>query len=894
MAAFILIGSSSAIAQSTVIGKVVDENDAPLIGATVIVPGTSTGTGTDAAGNFSLKVDAGTQSVEISFIGYVTETREIKGGGRINLGTIVLKTDAVTLQDVIVSQSVAVQRKTPVAVSTVTADEITYKLGGQEFPEILKSTPGVYVTKDGGGFGDAKINMRGFQSANVAVMVNGVPVNDMEWGGVYWSNWAGLSDVTRSMQTQRGLGASKISAPSVGGSVNIVTNGIDAKKGGTFSFGVGNDGLYNLSLSLSTGLTKNGWAMSILAAKRWGDGYIQGTNFEGYNWFVNISKRINDRHQLSLTAFGAPQKHGQRNALNDGLTIAEWQKAKNFMGEKDMYRYNASYGFDKNGKQRYSSFNEYHKPQISLNHQWQIDYKSSLSTALYMSIGRGSGYSGQGRTSADRNAWKGTNYGILNTTFRNPDGTFAYDKIQELNAASIDGSRMVMSKSNNNHMWYGLLSTYTNQITPSLELSAGVDVRYYIGEHNNEIIDLYDGKYFIDDNSRRNVKASDNIAAADPTWQYEKLQVGDKVYRDYDGHVHQEGVFAQLEWTRNKLNAFVSGSISNTGYWRYDRFYYDAEHAESDHVNFLGYTVKGGANYNITDKHNVFANLGYISRAPFFSGGAFLQSTTSNVTNPDPLNERVFSAELGYGFRSGIFTANLNAYYTLWMDKSFVRSTQMSNGDYARINLGGVDARHMGIELDFSLRPTRWMDITGMLSLGNWIWDSNTKGYIYDSQGQPMTAALDGTVASGIMADDHAWLFLKQKGIKVGGSAQTTGAIGMTVRPMKGLRVSADWNAYGNNYADFWLGSGLNGNQTIEVKDPWRIPWGHQLDLSASYRFKIGNIFATIYGNVNNVYNYNYIMDAQSDALQEGIWQNAYAVMYSFGRTYTVRVKINF
>ena len=894
MAAFILIGSSSAIAQSTVIGKVVDENDAPLIGATVIVPGTSTGTGTDAAGNFSLKVDAGTQSVEISFIGYVTETREIKGGGRIDLGTIVLKTDAVTLQDVIVSQSVAVQRKTPVAVSTVTADEITYKLGGQEFPEILKSTPGVYVTKDGGGFGDAKINMRGFQSANVAVMVNGVPVNDMEWGGVYWSNWAGLSDVTRSMQTQRGLGASKISAPSVGGSVNIVTNGIDAKKGGTFSFGVGNDGLYNLSLSLSTGLTKNGWAMSILAAKRWGDGYIQGTNFEGYNWFVNISKRINDRHQLSLTAFGAPQKHGQRNALNDGLTIAEWQKAKNFMGEKDMYRYNASYGFDKNGKQRYSSFNEYHKPQISLNHQWQIDYKSSLSTALYMSIGRGSGYSGQGRTSADRNAWKGTNYGILNTTFRNPDGTFAYDKIQELNAASIDGSRMVMSKSNNNHMWYGLLSTYTNQITPSLELSAGVDVRYYIGEHNNEIIDLYDGKYFIDDNSRRNVKASDNIAAADPTWQYEKLQVGDKVYRDYDGHVHQEGVFAQLEWTRNKLNAFVSGSISNTGYWRYDRFYYDAEHAESDHVNFLGYTVKGGANYNITAKHNVFANLGYISRAPFFSGGAFLQSTTSNVTNPDPLNERVFSAELGYGFRSGIFTANLNAYYTLWMDKSFVRSTQMSNGDYARINLGGVDARHMGIELDFSLRPTRWMDITGMLSLGNWIWDSNTKGYIYDSQGQPMTAALDGTVASGIMADDHAWLFLKQKGIKVGGSAQTTGAIGVTVRPMKGLRVSADWNAYGNNYADFWLGSGLNGNQTIEVKDPWRIPWGHQLDLSASYRFKIGNIFATIYGNVNNVYNYNYIMDAQSDALQEGIWQNAYAVMYSFGRTYTVRVKINF
>ena len=803
-AALILFGVSAAVAQSAVTGKIVDETGAPLIGASVTVPGTSQGVSTDVDGNFTLKTDA--KEIEISYVGYVPTKKPVTGPNA-RLGIIQMEPDAVALQDVIVMQSVAVQRKTPVAVSTVNAEEISYKLGGQEFPEILKSTPGVYVTKDGGGFGDSKINMRGFQAANVAVMVNGVPVNDMEWGGVYWSNWAGLSDVTRSMQTQRGLGASKISSPSVGGSVNIVTNGIEAKQGGTFSFGVGNDGLYSLSFSLSTGLTKSGWALSVLGAKRWGDGYIQGTNFEGYNWFVNISKRINDRHQLSLTAFGAPQKHAQRHALDDGLKIEEWQKAKNFMGEKDMYRYNAEYGFDKNGRQRYSHFNEYHKPQISLNHQWQIDYKSSLSTALYMSIGRGSGYSGQGRTSADRNMWKGTNYGVLNTTFRNPDGTFAYDKIQEMNAASPDGSRMIMSKSNNNHMWYGLLSTYTNQISKSLELSAGIDVRYYIGEHNNEIIDLYDGKYYIDDDSRKNVKAEQNAAAADPNWKYQKLQVGDKVYRDYDGHVHQEGVFAQLEWTKKNLNAFVSGSVSNTGYWRYDRFYYDAAHAESEHVNFIGYTVKGGANYNINEKHNVFANLGYISRAPFFSGGAFLQSTTSNAKNPDPLNEKVFSAEVGYGFRSGILSVNLNGYYTLWMDKSVVRSSSMANGDYARVNLSGVDARHMGLELDFVLRPNRWLDVTGMLSLGDWQWDSDSKGYIYDTQGQPLTKALDGTVASGIMAEDHAWLNLKQKGIKVGGSAQTTGALGVTVRPMKGLRVSADWNAYGNNYADFYIGS---------------------------------------------------------------------------------------
>ena len=116
------------------------------------------------------------------------------------------------------------------------------------------------------------------------------------------------------------------------------------------------------------------------------------------------------------------------------------------------------------------------------------------------------------------------------------------------------------------------------------------------------------------------------------------------------------------------------------------------------------------------------------------------------------------------------------------------------------------------------------------------------------------------------------------------------------VRPMKGRRVSADGNAYGNNDADFYIGSNtsLTGNSTVDVKDPWKIPWGHQLDLSASYAFKIGNVRATIYGNVNNVYDYNYIMDAQCAAADEGIWQNVYAVMYSFGRTSTVRLKINF
>ena len=98
---------------------------------------------------------------------------------------------------------------------------------------------------------------------------------------------------------------------------------------------------------------------------------------------------------------------------------------------------------------------------------------------------------------------------------------------------------------------------------------------------------------------------------------------------------------------------------------------------------------------------------------------------------------------------------------------------------------------------------------------------------------------------------------------------------------------------YANNYADFYVGSSLDANSTVNVNKPWRIPWGHQMDLSASYSFKIGGINATLYGNVNNIYDYNYIMDAQCATDAKG-WEDCYAVMYSFGRTYTLKLKIRF
>ncbi len=677
-------------------GTVIDaDNGEPIIGASVLEVGSSNGVVTDLDGNFSLKV-ANKATIKLSYVGY--ETVEL--AAKANMGIIQLKAIAQVLEDVTIMGQMAKQSKTPVAVSQVNALDIEERLGGGEFPEVLKNTPGVHANGNGGGWGDSEIWMRGFDNTNVATMINGVPMNDMEGGTVYWSNWQGLSDVTSVMQTQRGMGASKVSAPSVGGTINIITKGIDAKRGGVVSYSIGNDGANKLLFSVSTGLMSNGWAITVLGAKSWGNGYIQGTGYNGYSYFANISKRINDRHQLSLTGFGAPQSHWQRPSGNSGaLTLAEWNNVKKYMTDgMDYRRYNPAYGYANNGKQKGANFNKYHKPQISLNHVWQIDYKSSLSTSLYTSIGRGFGYTAEASPYSQyaySDLTRGAYNGVLTTVFRREDGSFDYGKVEDINAASTTGSELIIAENRNYHNWYGLVSTYQNKFFDVLDMTAGLDVRYYQGIHQAVISDLMSGEYFIDATRVNSVTAENNYHRNDPAWAYQKMTVGDVVYRDYTGHVMQEGAFATLEYSKDKLSAFINGSFSYTSYWRVDRFYYDENHQRSETVNFAGGTIKGGVNYNFNAFNNLFINAGYISRAPKFNG-AFMSSNVSHAVNKDAANEKIASAEIGYGFHNQYVNFVANAYYTRWMDKTMSRSTTLDNQSTGYINMTGVNAQHMG------------------------------------------------------------------------------------------------------------------------------------------------------------------------------------------------------
>ena len=289
----------------------------------------------------------------------------------------------------------------------------------------------------------------------------------------------------------------------------------------------------------------------------------------------------------------------------------------------------------------------------------------------------------------------------------------------------------------------------------------------------------------------------------------------------------------------------------------------------------------------------MFANVGIISRAPFFSGGAFLQSTTSNAINPNAINEKAFSAEFGYGFRSKYLAANLNIYNTKWMNKTIVRSS-ISQPDPAvapktlTVNMEGVDALHQGIELDLTSKPMKGLELKGMVSIGNWNWISNATGYLYTDNGQPSDAT-GNEVAYG--SPEHVKMNVNLKDIHVGNSAQTTIALGVKYEMLKNFNIGLDGNYYGRNYSFFSINPASTGYGDLNFNQPWMIPDATVFDLSTSYRFKLGPLDATLIGNIQNLFDVDYITDATTGVNND--WETS-QVFYGFGRTFSASLKIKF
>ncbi|NQX86272.1 MAG: carboxypeptidase-like regulatory domain-containing protein [Flavobacteriaceae bacterium] len=891
LVAVVMFTSTAAMSQSTVTGTVMDSDlNAPLPGANVIEKGTQNGTTTDFDGKFTLKTQSSSGEIVISFVGYATVT--VAFNGNTNLSNVALSADNSLDEIVIVGTGVidlAEDRKTPVAVSTIKASEIQNKIGAQDVTMTLVNTPSVYVAGQTGGFGDSRINVRGFDQTNTAYLLNGQPINGMEDGRMYWSNWSGINDIAAAVQIQRGLGASKLAISSVGGTVNFVMRTTNKTEGGYMYAGIANDDYLKTTVMYNTGKNEKGWGASFMLSHWQGDGYMDGTFGEGQTYFFSLGYTPNDKHNFNFLLTGAPQRHDQAFSEEIGTYLERGR------------RFNSNWG-TYGGEYMTSRRNFYHKPIANLNWDFKINEKTEISTVLYASWGRGGGTGPRGDQGD-----------------ATPDGQIDYDAIYAFNNSVENGAGgyytagggYITRSSMNMHNWYGVVSNLENTITENLTFNIGFDVRTYFGEHFRIVEDFHGLSSWreeiglIDQNNNHQiygsygdykfVETSESMSANPWSALFANIDREDRIAYDTAERISYGGVFGQLEYSKDEFSAFFQGAVNNQWYQRFDYYQYaDADlingtssqgtttplpdeitaGTDSEKVSEFGYNLKLGGSYKFTEAHHVYANTGLYSRQPFFDN-IFPEYT--NQRFPLAENETIFGLEAGYAFKSEFFSANLNLYRTQWKDRvegsSFVEDGVLKY----RTNFG-VEQLHQGVELDFTAKPMDVLKVKGFVSVGDWKYK--------------------GTVVTQIRDDEQNIESTEEEDIdggEVGDAAQFTLGLGADYNIVKNLSIDADFRYYDKLYANVGAVSSnleLPSYNLVDAGVSYKLELGKDKDKSLNFRVNINNIFDNVYLSELR----SNIQEGDEDAsgvTYKGI-DTANQGFFGFGRTWNVSLRYKF
>ena len=848
-----LLMMTSGLVFGQVVTGFVGEGDKPLVGANVVIDGTELGGVTDSEGKFTIETGSGTFDVTASYIGYVTLTKSVTVGDIVASVSFNLETDVVAMTALEVLASRA-DKTTPVAYTTVDKEEMEIRLGSQDIPMILNTTPSVYATGQGGGAGDARINVRGFNQRNVAVMINGVPQNDMENGWVYWSNWDGVADASNSIQMQRGLSAVNLATPSIGGTMNIITDPAAHEKGGKVKQEVGEGGFLKSTLNYNSGLINDKLALSGTVVRKTGDGFIDGTWTDAWAYYLGSSYQMNDEHRFELYAIGAPQRHGH-NLYKQNIATYSQELAGDIDGydtqafaEGEKFEHEAGRFFNQNvapidasytGQQYWYMYgaktvdrhspdflnereNYFHKPLVNLNHFYDINDEMRLSSVLYWSGGSGGGTGTYGSVkrfpAIDGNAW-----------YASSPWTWDWNGEIAENSANIDSawsdsenrSTGILRNSINRQNTYGLISKLNYDVNDDLEVQVGIDWRTAGIEHAREVRDLLGGDYYVD-------FADDNAADG------KVVKLGDIIAYHNETTVDWLGGFVQGKYDTEKMNLYGMGGVSTIGYTYLDHFAVDADVVEADAITT--FQAKGGARYNLDDRLSAFANVGYVEKPPILDNVIAYDGTVST----DPDNEKFISNEIGGEYRSESVAIKGSYYNTQWKDRNLTKSVttgQGDSGDTDIIYLTGVNQSHTGVEIESKVALHEMVDLDVAVSIGEWKFDGDANGDY-----QEMEYNEEGQVV-GQMTTQYEYAL---DGLMVGDMPQTSYVFGGTLTPVKGLSIQALWNTYDKNYSD-WSpdareydvdATDEDGNSVDDAdrEQVWMAPGYSKLDLHASYK----------------------------------------------------------
>lgn len=703
--------------------------------------------------------------------------------------------ETVSLQEVMVSSNFQRQNRSSLRLTTISQSAIKERANRRTFPEMMQGTPGLYATAETGSYGDAKMNIRGFKQENIAILLNGIPIQGLTSGSMYWSNWMGLQDATFALQVQKGMGASLLTDCAMGGSINIQTLNSSLDPHTEFSLNSHQYGLIKGSFTYQSGELANGWSVNAALSYTKGDGYVQQTGIEVFSYMLSVAKRLNSQHTLIFTALGSPEEHDQRNTK---LTDQE-------VGKYGL-DYNKNWGY-LYGKAFSLSRNHYHKPYFTLQHLMSSS-KVSMRNSIYLALADGGGRwnESQGKSIAK---------------YQTSDGLIDFDKVLSdnrdwsgANARPEHGvaAQNIITDYQSGHIQMGVISSLDYRPSESWKLGAGVQYQYYRTYEHEQILDLLGADYWYEDYASRALCGANGRSSI--------KHVGDMIRRNNGRKTHVASAYLSAEYSTDRLTATLGASVFQGNYQRRDHYNYVSGNDYSDWAHGAGFGVKGGILFNATQKTAIYANLGFNSRLPY--ANVYFASGTLEITK-DVRNETNLMAELGFRQKWQGGSLELGGYIARWGNKTLQSAAyRQQDADAVKYQITGLNALHMGIELSIEQTFNRWLSASAFASLASWKWKNDVSATIYDVN----TDQVQGTV--NVYAD----------GLHVGDAPQSQLGASVKARIPGGFYASIDWQLNGRMYADFEPSSRTDQNDRTEA---YRIPTYYLLGGSMGWRTTIGN-----------------------------------------------------
>ncbi len=729
-------------AQNIVKGIVVDYNsEKPIQGVSISLQ--STTVKTKANGTFVLEnLSNGKFIVIFKFKGYETQNFPIQLDGKIiDLGTILFYEDISVEQDL--------------STISLTDDELNDDSSAADnISGLLQSSKDIYLRSAAFEFSSSFFRVRGLDSDNAPLLINGIEMNKIYTGRPQWSNWGGLNDVTREQEFSSGLAPSSFTFGGVLGATNINVRASEAKPGGRISYSSSNRSYeHRIMVTYSSGLLKNNWAFIFSASRRAGnEGFNDGTFYDANSFFTSVEKKINAAHSVNFTAIYTPNKRGK--------SSANTQEVYDLKG----IQYNSYWGMQ-NGRMRNSRQKRIVEPIVMLNHYWTINNKTTLNTNVAYQFGEVT------NSRIDYNGSKidGSIDGIptiVSLGGSNPDPTYyqklpsyglsqGYSNVYEMEKTFIrngqlDWTRLYQGNLNpfnqgyaayvlyddrNDDRQFSVNSIFETEINENITINASVQYRKFSSDNFAQVKDLLGGTKYLDVDSFAD---TNNFKQNDLQNPFREVGVGDAFKYNYNLTSNFIGGFVQAQFKYSKIDFYAAASISTTSHNR-DGFYQNGKFAtgnaslgKSKKPSFTNYGFKSGATYKINGRHLVDINAGYLTKAPTLRN-TFSNSRVNNDIVENLTSEKIFSADASYILRSPILQARVTSYYAKIKDATevsfyYADGIGGSGSDYTAFVqeiLTKIDKKHIGIEVGLEAQVTAAIKLKGAANIGQYTYDNN-------------------------------------------------------------------------------------------------------------------------------------------------------------------------